>query len=129
MKRNISVILAVVLACLTLLGCGGKQTVSKYHIEYLNKEKTGMPKIRDLNKEYVLDWTYFSEYAGHMHNVPQNVRIINYPFYAHYQKELYLLGTLFVLTFILISIILLRMHRRSLIEHKIFKCWKRFKSD
>ena len=40
MKRNISVILAVVLACLTLLGCGGKQTVSKYHIEYLNKEKT-----------------------------------------------------------------------------------------
>lgn len=40
MKRNISVILAVVLACLTLLGCGGKQTVSKYHIEYLNKERT-----------------------------------------------------------------------------------------
>ncbi len=87
-------------------------------VRLLNKEKTGMPKIRDLNKEYVLDWTYFSEYAGHMHNVPQNVRIINNPFYAHYQKELYLLGTLFVLTFILISIILLRMHRRSLIEHK-----------
>ena len=45
MKRNISVILAVVLACLTLLGCGGKQTVSKYHIEYLNKEKTGIVEM------------------------------------------------------------------------------------
>lgn len=40
-------------------------------VRLLNKEKTGMPKIRDLNKEYVLDWTYFSEYAGHMHNVPK----------------------------------------------------------
>lgn len=84
----------------------------------LNKEKIGMPKIRDLEKEYVLDWTYFSEYAGHMHNIPKNVHILNYPFYDRYQEEFYLLGTLFVLAFISISIILLRIHRRSLIEHK-----------
>ena len=58
-----------------------------------------MPKIRDLEKEYVLDWTYFSEYAGDISNVPQNVRIINYPFYDRYRKELYLLGGLFVFSF------------------------------
>ena len=36
-------------------------------------------------------------------NVPQNVRIINYPFYDRYRKELYLLGGLFVFSFLLIS--------------------------
>ena len=43
-------------------------------------------------------WTghIFSEYAGDISNVPQNVRIINYPFYDRYRKELYLLGGLFV---------------------------------
>ena len=84
----------------------------------LKKEKTGMPKIRDLEKEYVLDWTYFSEYAGDISNVPQNVRMINYPFYDRYRKELYLLGGLFVFSFILVTISLLRTHRRSLMEHK-----------
>ena len=84
----------------------------------LKKEKTGMPKIRDLEKEYVLDWTYFSEYAGDISNVPQNVRIINYPFYDRYRKELYLLGGLFVFSFILVTISLLRTHRRSLMERK-----------
>ena len=84
----------------------------------LKKEKIGMPKIRDLEKEYVLDWTYFSEYAGDISNVPQNVRIINYPFYDRYRKELYLLGGLFVFSFILVTISLLRTHRRSLMERK-----------
>ena len=50
MKRNISVILAVVLVCLTLLGCGGKQTVSKYHIEYLNKEMDEKKLIETFDK-------------------------------------------------------------------------------
>lgn len=84
----------------------------------LKKEKIGMPKIRDLEKEYVLDWTYFSEYAGDISNVPQNVRMINYPFYDRYRKELYLLGGLFVFSFILVTISLLRTHRRSLMERK-----------
>lgn len=84
----------------------------------LKKEKIGMPKIRDLEKEYVLDWMYFSEYGGNISNVPKDVRIINYPFYDHYKKELYVLAGLFVLSFILVTISLLRTHRRSLIERK-----------
>ena len=65
-------------------------------------------------------WTghIFSEYAGDISNVPQNVRIINYPFYDRYRKELYLLGGLFVFSFILVTISLLRTHRRSLMERK-----------
>lgn len=84
----------------------------------LKKEKTGMPKIRDLEKEYVLDWTYFSEYVGDISNVPKDIHIINYPFYDRYRKELYILGGLFVLSFILVTISLLRTHRRSLIERR-----------
>ncbi|WP_294551877.1 ATP-binding protein [uncultured Bacteroides sp.] len=84
----------------------------------LKKEKIGMPKIRDLEKEYVLDWLYFSEYAGDISNVPKDVRIINYPFYDRYRKELYILGGLFVLSFIMVTVSLLRTHRRSLIERR-----------
>lgn len=87
-------------------------------VRLLKKEKIGMPKIRDLEKEYVLDWTYFTEYAGDISNVPKDVRIINYPFYDRYRKELYILGGLFVLSFILVTISLLRTHRRSLIERR-----------
>lgn len=84
----------------------------------MNKEKIGRPKIRDLEKEYVIDWTYFAKYANETHIIPKGVRIINYPFYDHYRKELYLLGALFVLSFIFVSISLLRTHRRALIERK-----------
>ncbi|WP_294470432.1 HAMP domain-containing sensor histidine kinase [uncultured Bacteroides sp.] len=84
----------------------------------MKKEKIGMPKIRDLEKEYVLDWKYFSEYGGDISNVPQSVRIINFPFYDRYRKVLYVLAGLFVLSFILVTISLLRTHRRSLIERK-----------
>lgn len=84
----------------------------------LKKEKVGMPKIRDLEKEYVLDWIYFSEFAGDISNVPKDVSIINYPFYDRYRKELYILGGLFVISFILVTISLLRTHRRSLIERR-----------
>ena len=84
----------------------------------LKKEKIGMPKIRELEKEYVLDWMYFSEYAGNVSNVPKNVRMINYPFYDRYRKEFYILGGGFVLSFILVTISLLRTHRRSLMERR-----------
>lgn len=84
----------------------------------LKKEKIGMPKIRELEKEYVLDWMCFSEYAGNVSNVPKNVRMINYPFYDRYRKEFYILGGVFVLSFILVTISLLRTHRRSLMERR-----------
>lgn len=88
-------------------------------VRLLSKEKMGMPKIRDLKKEYVLDWKYFSLYKGYdIKHVPDHVRIINYPFYDRYCDELYLLGGLFILAFVVVSVILWRMHRRSLIEHK-----------
>lgn len=84
----------------------------------LKKEKIGMPKIRDLEKVYTLDWKYFSEYGGDISNLPKDVHIINYPFYDRHRNMLYLLGGLFVLSFILVSVSLLRTHRRSLIERK-----------
>lgn len=88
----------------------------------LKNNKVDIPKIQDLKKEYVLDWTYFSTYSGYdMKNVPSNVRIINYPFYDHYKLEIYLLGGLFVLAFIYLSIILLRTRRRSLVQHNNMK--------
>lgn len=97
------------------------QSVADLGARLINKEKIGMPKIRDLKKEYVLDWTYFSENSAHMHDVPGNVRIINYPFYDRYRAELYLLGGLFVLSFILLSVSLLHTRRRSFIERKNLK--------
>lgn len=88
-------------------------------VRLINKEKIGMPKIRDLEKEYVLNWSNFSTYSGYnIKNVPKNVRIINYPVYDQYRKEIYFLGILFIFAFIFISISLLRTHRRSLIERK-----------
>ena len=84
----------------------------------LKKEKIGMPKIRELEKEYVLDWMYFSEYAGNVSNVPKNVRMINYPFYDRYRKEFYILGGGIRTLFILVTISLLRTHRRSLMERR-----------
>lgn len=88
-------------------------------VRLLNKEKIGMPKIRDLKKEYVLDWAYFSAYSNYdVKNVPKNVRFINYPFYDRYRQELYFLGGLFISAFVLVSFSLLRMRRRSQIEHE-----------
>ena len=72
-----------------------------------------------MEKEYVLDWTYFSSYTDFdVKNVPEDVRIINYSFYDRYRKELYFLTGLFILTFILVLISLLRMRRRSRVERK-----------
>lgn len=88
-------------------------------IQLFNKEKIGIVKIRDLEKEYVLDWTCFSAYNDYdIKNVSSNVRIINYSFHDRYRKELYFLIGLFILAFIVISTILLRIYRHSLIEHK-----------
>ena len=94
------------------------KTVACLASRLMKKEKIGMPKIRDMEKEYVLDWMYFSDYGGDISNVSKNVRIINFPFYDHYRKELYVLAGLFVLSFILVTISLQRTHRRSLIERR-----------
>lgn len=95
------------------------RTVADVFANILKNKKASIPKMQDLKKEYVLDWTYFSTYSGYdLKNVPSNVLIINYPFYDHYKLEIYLLGGLFVLAFIYLSIILLRTRRRSLIQHK-----------
>lgn len=95
------------------------RTAAEISLPLLNKGKTSMPQILDLEKEYVLDWTYFSAYPdSRIENVPANVRIINYPFYDRYRKELYLLVVIFVIAFILISFILLHTRRRVVIERK-----------
>ena len=97
------------------------QAAADLSTRLMNKEKIGMPKIRDLRKEYVLDWSVFSTYNGYdIKNVGKNVRIINYPIYDHYREEFYLL-VLFVFAFIFISVSLLHTRRRSLIERKNLK--------
>ena len=68
------------------------RTAADFSVRLMNKEKIGMPKIRDMEKEYVLDWIYFSSYTDFdVKNVPEDVRIINYSFYDRYRKELYFL--------------------------------------
>lgn len=95
------------------------RSAAEFSVRLMNKEKMDMPEIRDLEKEYVLDWTYFSAHSSyHIKTVPKNVRIINYPLYDHYREELYLLVGLFILTFILVLISLLRMRRYSRIARK-----------
>lgn len=87
-------------------------------VRLMKNEKIGMPKIRALEKEYILDWNYFSQNTKHKHQIPTYTRIINYPLYDRYRKELYALGALFVIAFILISVCLLRARRHSLKERK-----------
>ena len=89
------------------------RTAADFSVRLMNKEKIGMPKIRDMEKEYVLDWTYFSAYADFdVKNVPEDVRIINYSFYDRYRNELYFLTGLFILAFILVLVSWLRIRRR-----------------
>lgn len=98
------------------------RTLADVSARLLKNRKANIPKMQDLKKEYVLDWSYFSNYRGYdIKKVPSNVRIINYSFYEHYKLEIYLLGGLFVLAFIYLSVILLRTRRRSLIQHKNMK--------
>ena len=88
-------------------------------VQLMNKEKTGTPKISDLPKEYVLDWSNISAYGKQAtQNIPPNVRLVHYPLYDHYRVELYLLAMLFILAFIIVSLSLLRMRKRSRIERK-----------
>lgn len=94
------------------------QAAADLSVRLINKEKVNIPTIQDLKKEYVLDWLYFSEHGHSAHKIPKNVRIINYPFYDRYHEELVLLGILFILAFVVITVILQRMHRRSQIERK-----------
>ena len=95
------------------------RTAADFSVRLMNKEKIGMSKIRDMEKEYVLDWTYFSAYADFdVENVPEDVRIINYSFYDRYRNELYFLTGLFILAFILVLVSWLRIRRRSREERK-----------
>ena len=95
------------------------RTAADFSVRLMNKEKIGMPKIRDMEKEYVLDWTYFAAYADFdVENVPEDVRIINYSFYDRYRNELYFLTGLFILAFILVLVSWLRIRRRSREERK-----------
>ena len=95
------------------------RTAVDLSVRLLKKKETCSAHMRDIEKEYVLDWKYFSACDGlDIKNVPSGVRIINYPFYDHYREELYFLGAVFVLAFILVSVILLRTRRRSRIEHE-----------
>lgn len=95
------------------------RTAADFSVRLMNKEKIGMPKIRDMEKEYVLDWTYFSAYADFdVENVSEDVRIINYSFYDRYRNELYFLTGLFILAFILVLVSWLRIRRRSREERK-----------
>lgn len=95
------------------------QAAAELSARLMNKEKTGMPKIRDLQKEYVLDWGNISVYGSHVtKNISKNVRLVNYPFYDHYRLEIYFFIALFILAFVILSLSLLRMRKRSLIERK-----------
>lgn len=88
-------------------------------VRLMRGEEVGMPRVRDLEKEYVINWRSFSVYGGYdVENVPSEVRIINYPFYDRYRKELYFLIVLFILAFIFISVSLLHMRRRALKERR-----------
>ncbi len=95
------------------------RSAADFSVRLMNKEDVGISKIKDLEKEYVLDWTYFSAYDSfRVKNVPKGVRIINYPLYDRYREEFHLLFGLFILTFIIILISLLRVRKRSRIERK-----------
>lgn len=95
------------------------RSAAEFSVRLMNKEDVGTSRIRDLEKEYVLDWTYFSAYDSyHVKNVPKGVHIINYPLYDHYREELYLLFGLFILTFVVVLISLLRMRKRSRAERE-----------
>lgn len=91
-------------------------------VRLLRNEKVGMPKVRDLPKEYVVNWRSFAAYGNYdIGRLPKNVRIVNYPLLEHYRKEFYFLAALFILTFIFVSISLLRTRRRALNERRNLK--------
>lgn len=95
------------------------RTAADISLVLLHEEKIDMPQVIDLEKEYVLDWTYFSNYPDYqVDDVPANVHIINYPFYDRYRKELYLVFVAFVIAFILVSVVLLHTRRRAVIERR-----------
>lgn len=95
------------------------RTAADVSVRLLNKASAGIPQVHDLEKEYVIDWSYFSAYDGYsIKNVPDGVRIVNYPFYDRYREGLYILAVVFIAAFVLVSVVLLRTRRRSAEEHK-----------
>ena len=91
-------------------------------VRLLRKEKVGMPKVRDLEKEYVINGRSFAAYTNYdFKKLPKNTRIVNYPLFDHYRSEFYFLVFLFILTFIFVSVSLLQTRRRALAERKNMK--------
>lgn len=92
----------------------------------LRDQAKNEPKIQDLEKEYVLDWTYFSSYpVFDIKEIPSHVKIINYPFYDHYRKEIYITTILFLLLFIGVSVNLVLIRRKSRAERKTIQAMKK----
>lgn len=83
------------------------------------------PKRREFAKEYVLDWTYFSAFrAFDVGNVPENVKILNRPFYDKYRREMYTSGIIFVCLFVGLLVALLRIRRKVRREHEDMQALK-----
>ena len=83
------------------------------------------PKRRELDKEYILDWTPFSAFkVFDVANVPENVKILNRPFYDKYRREIYVSGAVFVCLFIVLFIALLRIRRKVRCEHEDIQALK-----
>lgn len=83
------------------------------------------PKRRELAKEYILDWTPFSAFkVFDVANVPENVKILNRPFYDKYRREIYVSGAVFVCLFIVLFIALLRIRRKVRCEHEDIQALK-----
>lgn len=83
------------------------------------------PKRRELAKEYILDWPPFSAFkVFDVANVPENVKILNRPFYDKYRREIYVSGAVFVCLFIVLFIALLRIRRKVRCEHEDIQALK-----
>ncbi|OCL20563.1 hypothetical protein AOQ65_03860 [Bacteroides fragilis] len=83
------------------------------------------PKRRELAKEYVLDWTPFSAFkVFDVGTVPENVKILNRPFYDKYRREMYASGVIFVCLFVGLIVALLRIRRKVRREHEDIQALK-----
>lgn len=84
------------------------------------------PKIQPLKKEYVIDWTYFSAFdVFDAKYIPLGTKVINYPFYVRYRKDLYIGFGLFVVVFIVLVVSLIQVRYKSRMERMDMKALKK----
>lgn len=84
------------------------------------------PKIQPLKKEYVIDWTYFSAFdVFDVKYIPLGTKVINYPFYVRYRKDLYIGFGLFVVVFIVLVVSLIQVRYKSRMERMDMKALKK----